>query len=158
MKNKKVWWIIGGISTLVVGYFVYDLTRLKKSSNKATAGTENSIKVDLNDITVQANTSPQPSNDSYPIGLGSYGARVHVLQMALNNLGANVTVDGKFGEQTYDAVYNVSFGFGNLNFMCGFPKSCKLSNSNFTDIINKAEDNGFKTSEAWTDAEKYWKL
>lgn len=158
MKNKKVWWIIGGISTLVVGYFVYDLLKLNKSQQKAVSGTDKTIDVELNDINVQANTEPQPSSDNFPIGLGSYGARVHVLQMALNNLGASITVDGKFGEQTYDAVYNVSFGFGNLNFLCGFPKTCKLSNSNFTDIITKAEDNGFKTSEAWTDAEKYWKL
>ncbi len=55
-----------------------------------------------NPNTVVANTPPT-ATDAFPLKKGSEGDNVKYWQRALNSLGANLAVDGKFGNKTYDA-------------------------------------------------------
>ena len=44
------------------------------------------------------------SSDEFPLKVGSKGENVTYLQKALKTLGANIIVDGDFGQQTYSAI------------------------------------------------------
>ena len=160
LNKKNAIYVGAGLATALVGYFVYDLLMTKRDQKKfATSGQQNIGKPDTSlGIDEISSSSTQPSNDSYPIGVGQYGAKVWVLQEALNKLDANITVDGKFGQNTYNAVNDVSFGFGAGNILCGINYGCKVSYDNWQRIINKAVENGFDVNQAWTNAKKKWQV
>jgi hypothetical protein len=157
-KRKKPIIIAGaGIATVLIAYYVYDLLKtqseIKKLDDpkpkplpKSTAGQDEIISMEA-----------QASNDAYPLKVGSYGAKVYVLQDALNKLGAGLTVDGKFGQKTYTAVTNITAGFGALNILCKLDYGCTLTYDNWTAIIKKAEEKGFNINVSWTSAKKIWK-
>ena len=159
-KLNKTFIIIGaGIATTLIGYYVYDLLRTKSAIKKLdTVGSQKTVS--NNTIAVGETTSnqAQESNDGYPLKIGSYGAKVYVLQDALNKLGSKLTLDGKFGQSTYKAVNSITFGFGLGNVLCGLDYGCTLTFDNWNSIIKKAEEKGFNTNASWTSAKKLWKV
>ena len=163
--NKKTFIYVGaGLATALVGYFAYDLLKTKSdqrkfstSGNKSTGNNSGTTGASLG-LGETSSASAEDSNDAYPIGVGQYGAKVWVLQEALKKLGQNITVDGKFGQNTYKAVNAISFGFGGGNILCGMNYGCKVSYNNWENIINKAKEKGFDVNQAWTNAKKKWKV
>ena len=162
--NKKTAIYVGaGLATALIGYFIFDLLKTKADQKKfGSLGSKNNGGSSGTNGSVGAgevsSASAQPSNDSYPFGVGSYGAKVWVLQEALNELDANLVVDGKFGQKSYKAVNSVSFGFGAGNILCGIDYGCKVSYNNWQNIVDKATESGFDVNQAWTNAKKKWKV
>lgn len=156
MKNKTLYYVVGGVLTAITGYFVFDLVKGNqtrqnlKSAQKQKVG-ENSLAP--NEL---SSTGRKEGKDSYPLKVGSTGANVWVLQEALNKLGQGITVDGVFGQETYNAVQNVPNGFGLLNFTCGIGYACKVTYDNWNDIIAKARLKGFEENASWTRAKRKW--
>lgn len=158
--NKKTFIYIGaGLITVIIGYFAFDLIKTNKEAKKfKTSGQK---KIDKNtslSIDEISSNQAQASNDSYPLKIGSYGAKVFVLQMALNKLGQSLIADGKFGQKTYKAINEITFGFGYGNILCGIDYRCKVTYNNWQNIIEKAEDKGFDQNQSWTNAKKVWKV
>lgn len=107
MKNKKI--IIAIAIIAVIAVIIYFATRKKQ--------TETPIVEPISD---QNKTSPGWKPASYPLEKGMQGDLVSRLQIGLNtNCGANISVDGKFGDETYRAVKNAGFGYpvGVLDFI-----------------------------------------
>jgi hypothetical protein len=158
IMKKPIIYGVAGLGTVIIGYFIYDLLKSKSDAKKYTADlttpSNSSTKVPLTTGDISSNAA-QPSNDAYPLKVGSYGAKVFVLQEALNKLGASLNPDGKFGNMTYDAIKALPFGFGTLNIMC-FDYGCMVDYGNWDAIIKKAEAKGFDTSSSWTRAKKLW--
>lgn len=162
--NKKTLIYAGaGLGTVLIGYFIWDLLKINADKNKysqqsqkETGGT--SVKKDDLAANESSSGTAQSSNDAYPLKIGSYGAKVFVLQEALNKLGAGLTIDGKFGQNTYNAVQDVDFGFGLGNMLCGIDYGCSVSYSNWEKIVNKAKEKGFDVNVSWTRAKAKWKV
>ena len=158
--NKTVIYVGAGLATALVGYFIFDLLKTKSDEKKFKTIGEKNIGEPTTSLGSgeTSSASAQDSNDAYPIGVGQYGAKVWVLQEALKKLGQNVTVDGKFGQNTYKAVNAITFGFGGGNFLCRIDYGCKVSYNNWENIIEKASEKGFDVNSAWTNAKKKWKV
>lgn len=165
INKKTLMWVGAGLATTIIGYFIIDLLKTKRDAIRYSAPQDKKVddkkvddkKVKLGDNEIGSNKA-QPSSDAYPLKIGSYGAKVHVLQQALNKLGAGLTVDGKFGQQTHKAVYNVPYGFGGLNLMCGVGYNCEVTYNNWQNIIKKAQDQGLNLDQAWTNAKTKWQV
>ena len=160
LKNKTFIYVGAGLATTLVAFFVYDLMKTKSDQKKWQSSGQENIGGQSGTISTGevSSASAQDSNDSYPFGVGQYGAKVWVLQEALKKLGASITVDGKFGQQSYKAVNDITFGFGATNMLCGIDYGCKVSFSNWQNIIDKATEKGFNVNKAWTNAKKKWKV
>ena len=162
LNKKSALYIGGGILTIVIGYFLYDLIKGNKEAKQY--GTIQDQNTNPNKTTtsltideISSNATKQ-SNDTYPLKIGSYGSKVYVLQDALNTLGASIIVDGRFGQNTYKAVNKISGGFGVANILCKLDYGCSVSYENWNNIITKAEAKGFNTNASWTAAKKTWKV
>ena len=91
---------------------------------------------------------------------GAFGYKVSLLQSALNKLGASLTVDGKYGQKTYDAVGE----FGGLpwyqwNALCKLQavEMCYLAKADYEDILAEATKQGWKKQQAEGIASETWK-
>lgn len=157
--NKKTLIYVGaGLGTALIGYFIFDLVRTNSQAKKFKSQTPRESTAGNVGSNETGSNFASPSNDKYPLKVGMYGAKVWVLQEALNKLGQNITVDGKFGQQTYSAVQSISNGFGGLNFLCGFDYGCTVTYNNWENIVNKAKEKGLDVNQAWTNAKKKWQL
>ena len=114
MNEKTLYAIGGSILVLSLGYFGYKLSVAQKQKEKAEKGNsiEQGGEQGGNDDNTQSSQGAKESKDSFPLFVSAFGYRVQLLQSALNKLGASLTVDGGFGEKTYDAIYP----FGGLPF------------------------------------------
>lgn len=155
--NQKTLYIIGGsvlgITLVYFGVQIYKANRDKQLAEKGVrlnlasqdGGTISSVQ--------QGSLDPKKSNDGFPIKVGSYGNRVMVLQSALNNLGASLTIDGRFGQSTYNAIVDNSKEWG---FLCKIGFGCSLSKDEYDSILKQAETNGWDEAQAKVNADKNW--
>ena len=91
---------------------------------------------------------------------GAFGYKVSLLQSALNKLGASLTVDGKYGQKTYDAVgEHGELAWYQWNYLCDFQavEICYLSKDNYDDILAEATKQGWKKEQAEGVAGETWK-
>lgn len=143
--------VVGGIAA----YFLIDLINSNQKKQFAKSKDKESVFSDnLTEEEMLSNAIPN-SNDNFPMKVGMYGARVAVLQQALNKLGENLTVDGKFGNKTYDAVRKQG-GFSIFNVTCRVTYGCSLSYDDWLKITAKAVKSGFNMNTAWTNAKKLY--
>jgi len=163
MKIEKTLYIIGGtVGGLALTYFVFSLLRANKNKILAEKGTSinTGSTTGGTDSNTQSSDERKESRDSFPMRAGSFGYKVSLLQSALNKLGASLTVDGKYGQKTYDAVGE----FGELpwyqwNAVCNLQivEMCYLSKDDYLDILAEATKQGWKKEQAKGIAEEKWK-
>ena len=161
MKEKTVYAIGGSILALSLGFFGYKLyvaEQKKQKSEKGDAidGGKDGGEKSGNDDNTQSSNDPKQSKDSFPLKIASFGYKVQILQSALNKLGASLTVDGGFGEKTYDAIYP----FGGLPFYEWSPgffsRLEKLSKDNYEQILANATQKGWVVKNAEDLASESW--
>lgn len=168
--NRKTLYIVGGsVVALLLGFMAYKLVRADKRRDSADVNNENlNIPDDesSNEVVVenlpsglQSSQGAKPSNDGFPMRAGKYGYKVYLLQSALNKLGASLTLDGKFGQNTYDAIGDYGdLPFYTWNFTCNFQyiEMCYLGKSDWDMIIDNAKKQGWNEQKAKEDASKNW--
>lgn len=160
MKIEKTLYIVGGtLGGLVLTYFGYSLWKANKNKELAETGKRIGGKEGTgnNDENTQSSDDKKQSRDSFPLRVSSFGYRVSLLQSALNKLGASLTVDGRFGEKTYDAIWD----YGNLPWYVWkqtlFSRLNTLSKQSYNEILAEATKQGWKKEQAKGIAGETWK-
>lgn len=162
MKQKTLYIIGGTLGGLVLTYFGYSLWKANKNKKLAERGEimETGSTTGGTDDNTQSSNEPKESRDSFPFRAGAFGYKVSLLQSALNKLGASLTVDGKYGQKTYDAVGE----HGNLpwydwNALCKIQtiEMCYLDKGDYENILAEATKQGWKKEQAQGIAGETWK-
>jgi len=163
MKIEKTLYIVGGtLGGLVLTYFGYSLWKANKNKELAETGKRIGGKDETgkNDENTQSSDDKKQSRDSFPLRVSSFGYRVSLLQSALNKLGASLTVDGRFGDKTHDAITE----HGELGwyaplwgFTCGLGYGCQLTRDYYNEILAEATKQGWKEEQAKGIAGETWK-
>jgi len=162
-------YIVGGsIAGLMVAYFVYDILKTRRQKrlgggnlpdktpdavinyNTNTNNTNNDVNNELG-ITKQDGSY----NSNYSLKVGDKGKKVYMLQSALNQIGANLELDGKLGQGTYSAFIKyggiwLSWGY------CSQVYNCEINSSEIQELYNKATRYGWNEQQAESDALQYW--
>ena len=161
MKIEKTLYIIGGtVGGLVLTYFGYNLWKANKNKELAERGEilETGSTTGSTDDNTQSSDEQKESRDSFPLKVASYGYKVSLLQSALNKLGASLTVDGKFGNKTYDAVgEHGGLGWTAWSIPCEVGYWCKLDKGRYLEILSNASSQGWKKEQAEGVAGETWK-
>ena len=162
MKIEKTLYIIGGtVGGLVLTYFGYSIWKANKNKELAERGEilETGSTTGSTDDNTQSSDERKESRDSFPMRAGAFGYKVSLLQSALNKLGASLTVDGKYGQKTYDAVGE----FGGLawyqwNALCKLQavEMCYLAKADYEDILANATNEGWIVKNAEDLASESW--
>ena len=163
MKIEKTLYIVGGtIGGLVLTYFGYSLWRANKNKKLAERGErlETGSTTGSTDDNTQSSDARKESRDSFPMRAGAFGYKVSLLQSALNKLGASLTVDGKYGQKTYDAVgEHGGLPWYQWNALCKLQavEMCYLAKTDYEDILAEATKQGWKKEQAEGIASETWK-
>lgn len=162
MKEKTLYIIGGTLGGLVLTYFGYSLWKANKNKELAKRGEiiDTGDKTGTNDENTQSSDEPKESRDSFPMRAGTFGYKVSLLQSALNKLGASLTVDGKYGQKTYDAIgEHGELSWFQWNNLCDFQaiEICYLSKENYDEILAEATKQGWKKEQAKGIAGETWK-
>jgi len=158
MKEKTLYIIGGTIGGLVLTYFGYNLWKANKNKQLAERGErlETGSTTGSTDSNTQSSDERKESRDSFPLKVGSYGYRVSLLQSALNKLGASLTVDGKMGAKTYDAIGE----HGRLSWYDWTSLGLyynKLDKEEYKEILQNATNEGWSKEQAEGVAGETWK-
>lgn len=167
MKIEKTLYIVGGtIGGLVLTYFGYGIWKANKNKKLAKKGNSIETKGSTTggtDDNTQSSDEAKESRDSFPMGVsvntggtGSFGYKVSLLQSALNKLGASLTVDGKFGNKTFDAIGEN----GGLAWYDWTPLGLyweELDKEEYDEILQNATKQGWKKKQAEGIASETWK-
>jgi len=166
MKIEKTLYIVGGtLGGLILTYFGYSLWKANKNKQLAKRGQtlDTGSETGTNDSNTQSSNARKESKDSFPMGVsvneggtGSYGYKVALLQSALNKLGASLTVDGRFGNATFDAIGE----HGGLSWYVWTPVGLyweHLDEEEYDDILKNAKKQGWKKEQAQGVASENWK-
>lgn len=148
MNNKTIYTIGGVIVGLTFTYFGYNIYRAYRNKKLAEQGEVVEVGDDFGGSVgtgQQISNEPKPSKDGLPLKVGDYGFKVALLQSALKHLGSGISVDGKFGEQTYKAILQNS---DEWSFVCKIGYACTLNKDEFESILKKAESEGWDKSVA----------
>lgn len=152
-KNKLTYIIVGTIIGLGLTYFGYTLIKPKSDGNDDDDD-DDVIDNPYGDDIVDGK---KVSEDNFPLKIASKGFKVQVLQSALNKLGASLTIDGRFGEKTYDAIWD----YGNLPWYVWkqtlFSRLNTLSKQSYNEILAEATKQGWKKEQAKGIAGETWK-
>ena len=152
-KNKVTYIVLGTIIGLGLTYFGYTLIKPKSDSKDDDDDDDVVVNNPYGDDIIDGK---KVSKDSFPLKIASKGYKVQLLQSALNKLGASLTVDGRFGEKTYDAIYP----FGGLPFYKWSPgifsRIEKLSKDNYEQILVNATQKGWVVKNAEDSASESW--
>ena len=164
MKEKTVYAIGGSILALSLGFFGYKLYVAEQKKQKSEKvdfidGGKDGGEKGGNDDNTQSSNDPKQSKDSFPLKIASFGYKVQLLQSALNKLGASLTVDGRFGEKTYDAIkpfgglptyiWKYSLPFFNSRLQ-------ELSKGSYEQILANATNEGWIVKNAEDLASESW--
>jgi len=166
MKEKTVYAIGGSILALSLGFFGYKLyvaEQKKQKSEKGDAidggndGGNDGGGGGGNDDNTQSSNDPKQSKDSFPLKIASFGYKVQLLQSALNKLGASLTVDGKLGTKTYEAINdNGGLPFYTWNSGCEIRNVCSLQKEDYETILANATNEGWIVKNAEDLASESW--
>jgi len=152
---KKTIYIVGGsVIGIVLAYLGYDLYRTNKSKNEAIENkTDGGADEDggLPDGQESSKEKKQ-SRDSFPLKVGSYGFKVFLLQSALNKIGSDLTVDGKFGQKTYDALLDTK----QLNYFCNIGQFCGVDRAQYLKILSNAKEGGWNQANIELLSKEKW--
>ena len=159
MNEKTLYAIGGSILVLSLGYFGYKLSVAEKQKEKAKEGNsiEQGGEQGGNDDNTQSSDDPKESKDSFPLVMSSFGYKVQLLQSALNKLGASLTVDGKLGTKTYEAINdNGGLPFYTWNSGCEIRNVCSLQKEDYETILANATNEGWIVKNAEDLASESW--
>jgi hypothetical protein len=155
-KNKATYIILGTVIGLGLTYFGYTLIKPKSESKD---DDDDDDVVDNNSYGDDIMDGKKVSKDSFPLKIASKGYKVQLLQSALNKLGASLTVDGRFGEKTYDAIkpfgglptyiWKYSLPFFNSRLQ-------KLSKDSYEQVLANATEKGWVIKNAEDSASETW--
>lgn len=163
MKIEKTLYIVGGtLGGLILTYFGYSLWKANKNKELAERGErlETGSTTGSTDDNTQSSDARKESRDSFPMRAGSFGYKVSLLQSALNKLGASLTVDGKYGQKTYDAVgEHGGLPWYQWSYLCNFQavEICYLKKEQYESILAEATKQGWKKEQAQGIASETWK-
>lgn len=104
-KSKKTWIIIAAAVIVIVAVILIIRRNRKEKKSETETGTA-VTGTDAGSVnTTEAKYPLRPRMAGYSAENGSYGWQIKVLQKALNDInGSGLTLDGKFGPKTLDAV------------------------------------------------------
>tara|TARA_R110000822_G_scaffold276153_1_gene398281 strand:- start:2738 stop:3268 length:531 start_codon:yes stop_codon:yes gene_type:complete len=159
MNEKTLYAIGGSILVLSLGYFGYKLSVAQKQKEKAKKGNsiEQGGEQGGNDDNTQSSQGAKESRDSFPLVVSAFGYRVQLLQSALNKLGASLTVDGKLGTKTYEAINdNGGLPFYTWNSGCEIGNVCSLQKADYEIILANATKEGWIVKNAEDLASESW--
>jgi hypothetical protein len=152
-KNKVTYIIVGTIIGLGLTYFGYTLIKPKSDGNGNDDDDDDVIDNPYGDDIVDGK---KVSEDNFPLKIASKGFKVQVLQSALNKLGASLTIDGRFGEKTYDAIWD----YGNLPWYVWrqtlFSRLNTLSKKSYEEILAEASKRDWVLKNAEDSASESW--
>ena len=153
-KNKVTYIVLGTIIGLGLTYFGYTL--IKPKSDSKDDDDDDDVVVVNNPYGDDIIDGKKVSKDSFPLKIASKGFKVQVLQSALNKLGASLTVDGRFGEKTYDAIWD----YADLPWYAWrqtlFTRLNVLSKDNYEQILANATKEGWVVKNAEDSASESW--
>ena len=153
-KNKATYIILGTAIGLGLTYFGYTL--IKPKSESKDDDDDDNVVVDNNPYGDDIIDGKKVSKDSFPLKIASKGYKVQLLQSALNKLGASLTVDGKFGEKTYDAIWD----YADLPWYAWrqtlFTRLNVLSKDNYEQVLANATKEGWVVKNAEDLASESW--
>jgi len=158
MNRKTLYTIGGGIFGVVMGVFAYKLYKANRDKQQAQEGVSFDTGDEYGglDDNTQSSVGAKESRDSFPLKVGSYGYRVSLLQSALNKLGASLSVDGKMGAKTYDAIGEHGglswFDWTSLGLYYN-----KLDKEEYKEILENATNEGWSKEQAEGVASADWK-
>jgi peptidoglycan hydrolase-like protein with peptidoglycan-binding domain len=154
-KNKVTYIVLGTIIGLGLTYFGYTLIK-PKSDSKDDDDDDDDDDVVNNPYGDDIIDGKKASKDSFPLKIASKGFKVQVLQSALNKLGASLTVDGRFGEKTYDAIWD----YADLPWYAWrqtlFTRLNVLSKDNYEQVLANATKEGWVVKNAEDLASESW--
>ena len=153
-KNKVTYIVLGTIIGLGLTYFGYTL--IKPKSDSKDDDDDDDVVVVNNPYGDDIIDGKKVSKDSFPLKIASKGFKVQVLQSALNKLGASLTVDGRFGEKTYDAIWD----YADLPWYAWrqtlFTRLNVLSKDNYEQVLANATKEGWIVKNAEDLASESW--
>ena len=153
-KNKVTYIVLGTIIGLGLTYFGYTL--IKPKSDSKDDDDDDDVVVVNNPYGDDIIDGKKVSKDSFPLKIASKGFKVQVLQSALNKLGASLTVDGRFGEKTYDAIWD----YADLPWYAWrqtlFTRLNVLSKDNYEQVLANATKEGWVVKNAEDLASESW--
>ena len=153
-KNKVTYIVLGTIIGLGLTYFGYTL--IKPKSDSKDDDDDDDVVVVNNPYGDDIIDGKKASKDSFPLKIASKGFKVQVLQSALNKLGASLTVDGRFGEKTYDAIWD----YADLPWYAWrqtlFTRLNVLSKDNYEQVLANATKEGWVVKNAEDSASESW--
>lgn len=160
MKKQTLYIIGGSLFGITMGYFAFKIYQANRDKKNAIEGVtiENEGVEGTIDQNTQSSVGAKESRDSFPLKVGSYGYRVSLLQSALNKLGASLTVDGKMGAKTYDAVgEHGGLGWTDWTYACEVGYWCDMTKERYNEILKNASKEGWSKEQAEGVASADWK-
>ena len=160
MNRKTLYTIGGGIFGVIMGVFAYKLYKANRDKQQAQEGISFDTGDEIGglDDNTQSSVGAKVSSDSFPLIVGSYGYKVSILQSALNSLGASLTVDGKYGAKTYDAVgEHGGLGWTDWTYACDIGYWCDMTKERYNEILKSASKEGWSKEQAEGVASADWK-
>lgn len=161
--NKRLVYIVGGtVAGITLAYVVYDIIKRRRNRNignrftpkdeEVTTSASTTIIEDQLDIVPSDGAKESKYADSQSLEIGDKGQRVFILQSALNQLGAGLIVDGKFGQATYNAFNE----FADEWWSCGLTYWCNVSYEEYQNTLKKAEAFGWNRDQIKLQSKLYW--
>ncbi len=142
MKAKNIIFGVIGVGVLVGGYFavrslIQDNEHTPKDKDKEGDKGESQGSGKATSGETTSGSKKQAKGTSFPLNIGSWGRKIVMLQYALNNkYGHKVDVDGKFGNQTKEALNSDS----PLEWCKYNPfGSCQVSEADYNEIIKDVD-------------------
>jgi len=155
MKNnlKIGLYVVGGLTLTIGGLLAYDNFKKAKSNNtEPNKGEDTDVDSPINSYALDSGF-----NAELPIGTGSKGISVYVVQSALIKLGQNIPLNGIWDDKTFNAVSEVDgWGYG-YNSVCSFTQRCTLSLDNYNELIKRAISKGLDYDKTVAKAKLYFK-
>lgn len=162
MNKKNLYTIAGGLFGITMGVFAFKIYRAYQDKKKSNLASTTFSEEQNTNTLINGNTQPsigaKESKDSLPLKVGSFGYKVSLLQSALNKLGASLTVDGKFGEETYNAIgKHGRLEWYDWTYACNVGYWCELSQKRYNEILSNATKKGWSKEQAKVEANLNWK-
>lgn len=139
--ERKTMIIVGIVTAVVVagGITLYVVINKKKKEEGGKGGNSNKGGGDTGEQVTEGGEGTIGSNEklpssNFPLKLGSRGRKVLMVQQALKLAGENITVDGRFGDETARKQYAWCL----KPSLQGDTDACQVSQTEFNTMMTKA--------------------